>query len=216
MGSPSKSNISNGDRFNRWVVISEIEIHNNRSFVKCICDCGTVRLVRCDCLGISKSCGCFSIEKAILTHTKHSHNRRISNGTTQEYNTWINMKNRCNNPKNTAYHNYGGRGIKVCDRWNGSFQNFIDDMGPKPSKFHTLDRIDNNRNYEKSNCKWATKREQANNRRTNKFIVIDGESISYAEAARRAGVSPLTISCRVRNGWDVDKILTGPRKNQYK
>jgi hypothetical protein len=101
----------------------------------------------------------------------------------REYRTWRHIRSRCRNKNNPAYKDYGGRGISVCDRWN-SFANFLADMGPKPSPKHQIERIDNDGDYEPSNCRWATPIEQSNNRRTNHFITIRGRTLSIADWAR--------------------------------
>jgi hypothetical protein len=114
------------------------------------------------------------------------------------------MRQRCLNPNHTAYHNYGGRGIRVCDRW-GVFQNFLDDMGKRPSRFHTLDRIDNDGHYEPSNCRWATRDEQAANRRTNVLLDYMGERTTLSEAARRSGIPLDTLWRRINvHRWPAD------------
>jgi hypothetical protein len=116
---------------------------------------------------------------------------------TKEYISWQGMHARCKNSNNPGFKNYGGRGIKVCERWENSFLNFLQDMGPKPSKDHSLDRIDNNGNYEPSNCRWATQYEQGNNRRNNIFIEHNGKSRSVAEWSRILNLSPLFIKREV-------------------
>ena len=121
------------------------------------------------------------------------------------YNTWAGMLRRCNNPKAPNYHDYGGRGITVCDRWT-KFENFYADMGPRP-KGRTLDRIDNGGNYEPSNCKWSTRQEQNDNRRNT--ILINGEPL--AVVARRHGMSPKTLYNRyVLLGWTLERALNTP------
>ena len=119
---------------------------------------------------------------------------------TPEYKAWCNMKVRCNNPRGFGYENYGGRGIKVCDRWSASFQAFLDDMGRRPSANHSLDRVDVNGDYEPANCKWSTRHEQMANTTRNRFVVVGGQRIIVAEAARRLGVTVNTVRQRMRMG----------------
>ena len=125
----------------------------------CLCECGTVKSVRASSLqrGKSKSCGCYleDYRNAMVTHGLTG---------TPEYRTWMNMLNRCRNPNVPGFEHYGGRGITVCDRWQ-RFENFFSDMGPRPSKQHSIDRIDVNGPYAPSNCKWSTALEQVTNRR---------------------------------------------------
>jgi hypothetical protein len=119
------------------------------------------------------------------------------------------MKERCTN---TAFKNYGGRGISVCQRWADSFEVFISDMGPRPSPKHSIDRIDNDGNYEPGNCRWATNLEQARNRRTNRVITLDGESLCLVDWAKRTGVDHRTISERLRKGWDERRAVLTPAR----
>lgn len=117
------------------------------------------------------------------------------------------MIGRCGNPNGPAYHRYGGRGITVCERWR-SFANFRADMGSRPTPQHTIERIDNDRGYEPSNCRWATRREQQNNMRRNRYVTLRGERMTVAQAARAVGVCYETMHGRVRKGLNLE---TGER-----
>lgn len=126
--------------------------------------------------------------------------------------SWYGAVRRCEYTRDRNYPYYGGRGIKVCDRWRvpGGFANFLADMGPRPSPRHSLDRIDYNGNYEPSNCRWTTARGQARNRRNNTLITIDGETLSLAEWGERAGISPKTIQSRIARGLTGRDLLAAP------
>jgi hypothetical protein len=159
-----KLNIVSGQKFNRLTIIEEVEQKEYRRYFKCKCDCGNELIVFMSSLTLNrtKSCGCLNMENKI-NRRKHSHT--INGVITSEYTAWVNMRNRCYNPKNNRYKIYGGRGIKVCDEWLKSFKNFIDDIGRKPGPQYSIDRINVNGNYEPSNCRWATPEQQANNKR---------------------------------------------------
>tara|TARA_R110002126_G_scaffold68046_6_gene172108 strand:- start:387 stop:896 length:510 start_codon:yes stop_codon:yes gene_type:complete len=144
--------------FNYWTIIlySHTDKHKERHYL-CECRCGKqiTKSIKAILNGKSKSCGCLNISN----HVRHG----LSNS--KIYNSWQNIKNRCTNPNSTQWKWYGERGIKVCDRWLNSFENFMLDMGIPPTKKHSIDRINNDGNYEPSNCKWSTMKEQCNNRR---------------------------------------------------
>lgn len=132
----------------------------------CMCICGKEKLAHADHLksGSTRSCGCLNLEVLLKMSVKHGNTRNKQN--TPEYTAWCGMFKRCNNdPKSKSWPYYTGRGITVCQRWKDSFQNFLDDMGLKPSPLHSIDRINNDGNYEPLNCKWSTKKEQSLNRR---------------------------------------------------
>jgi hypothetical protein len=160
-----------GKIFERLTVLRETEKRSQSSIVwLCRCVCGKEKLVSARCLvhGLVRSCGCLSKEITVKHNkdrTRHGHS--ASRVVTSEYKSWVTAKQRCGNPHNHNFPGYGGRGIKVCDRWLHSFENFFADMGPKPEpkSLYSLDRVLVNGNYEPSNCRWATASEQARNRR---------------------------------------------------
>ena len=163
-----------GMKFGRLVVIKRGENGNNKGTRwQCLCECGNERLVLGSLLvnGNTESCGCLNKELASkMCKEKLIHGCAINGKQSKEYRVWGGLRSRCNNPKNASYENYGGRGISVCERWN-DFRNFLEDMGERPPGLE-IDRIDNDGNYEPGNCRWATSKQQKENRRKPKLTKL--------------------------------------------
>lgn len=180
-----------GKRFTRLTVISFHGVGSRGRYWLCKCDCGNEKITNTYSLTSNhcKSCGCLQIDKIReqgFRNATHGCNR-VKNQTT-EYGSWSDMRTRCYNPNNKNYPNYGGRGITICDQWRYSFETFLADMGLKPSKKHTLDRIKVNGNYEPSNCRWATRKEQNRNTRANHYITYNGKTQCIADWAEEFGM----------------------------
>lgn len=182
---------------------------------ECRCECGVVRNVRaCTLLaGEAHSCGCGSREAASTNNLRHGCGRAGAKRT-PEYQSWSGMIQRCTNPKNTAWKNYGARGITVCERWR-DFANFLADMGDRPSLKHSIDRIENNKGYEPGNCAWATKLSQCRNTRKNVMLEFRGETKCLSEWAETLGVNRDALRTRIESGWSVEDALSTPVK-QYR
>ncbi len=195
-----------GQQFGRWTVVSFAGMDLARSTWNCRCECGVIRVVLAKSLikSLSRSCGCYKRDVAGLALTTHGQTG------TSEYNIWTKMRARCNNPTNNQFHNYGGKGITVCERWLNSFAHFFADMGPKPTPTHSIDRIDNKLGYFKDNCRWATPKQQAGNTSQNVWLELNGERMIVADWAIRLGVNSFLIYTRLRRGWTVDRTLTTP------
>lgn len=127
-----------------------------------------------------------------------------------EYLAWLSMKARCEYPKGRCFRDYGGRGIKVCEKWKNSYSAFLFDMGPRPTKDHSIVRIDNDGNYEPTNCRWATRSEQQNNRRCNRRVTIHGECMTLSQCANRYGLAKSLIRQRLDRGWDAETAVSVP------
>lgn len=197
-----------GTRFGRLTIIRADDRTMPGRAVRWIvlCDCGTERSVIGSLLmdGRTKSCGCLSAEQTRMRSTTHGMTG------SQEYRIWSTMRDRCSNPNAAGYSRYGGRGITVCPEWQ-AFDQFISDMGLKPTREHSIDRIDNDGPYAPWNCRWATPAEQARNkRRPIKTLTHNGKTATIAEWARATGLSMATIYSRLDLGWSIEKSLTHP------
>lgn len=165
---------------------------NGHTLWRCRCECGKEKVLPVSSVrsGHTKSCGCYGKEKCKIPK---KHGLSYSH----EYKSWSGAKERCINLNNKRYDRYGGRGIIMCDRWANSFENFFADMGPAP-KGCSIDRIDNDGNYEPSNCRWASNKEQANNTSCVKNVLLFGVKMSCRDAAKILGISPSSITQRTK------------------
>jgi hypothetical protein len=196
-----------GQRFSRLTVIEFVEIRDGVAMWSCLCSCGN-KLV---CRGVNlkknntKSCGCLKRDVTIA--------RNISLKTTHGmystpiYKVWASMKRRCCCPSSHNYKNYGGRGITICKRWM-SFENFYEDMGDRPSDQHSIERLDNDKGYNRENCCWVLPEQQTRNKRSNRNITYKGETKILADWAKQFNISRVTISSRIKRGWSVEDALT--------
>ena len=193
-----------GMKFGRYTVVEFAGRKNRAIHWKCLCDCGETKIVATGHLtaGRTVSCGCYSRERAAKGNTTHGKSR------SRVYKIWLGMLQRCQNPNSSSYDRYGGRGIKVCKRWE-SFENFYEDMGDPPRRT-SLDRIDNDGDYEPGNCKWATRKEQASNTRRNHIIEYQGEEFILTQLAEKVGINHDTLRSRLRNGWSVERAVETP------
>lgn len=223
---PSHKDIS-GARFGRLTVLHEFLprlIEGSRW--TCRCDCGNEKVAWLRKLrsGKAVSCGCASkewvasfggrfVDKAMAVVRKHGH---ASGGTrSSEYDSWMAMKQRCLNPSDGAWSRYGARGITVCQRWADSFEAFLEDMGPKPTPKHTIDRLRPTGNYEPGNCRWATKEQQGQENKTNLIpLAYDGVMYpSISAACRAAGVNKQSVLRRLWRGTPPDRVFDGLRRH---
>lgn len=198
-----------GMRFGRLTAIRLGKPHVSPSRCQitwiCLCDCGNYVTIQRGSLrsGTTSSCGCkYQDAGAKRRKGKFFH--------APEYNTWTAMKQRCGNPNNPEWHNYGGRGIKIWPAWEESFHAFLLDMGKRPTPAHSIERIEKNGNYEPGNCEWATPYVQSRNRRNNRVLELDGEVMVLSDWAVRIGITPATLSERLSR-FDTRTALTTPK-----
>jgi len=197
-----------GKRFTRLVVVDFSHMHGKKSYWICECDCGNTHVVRRDCLTGKQvqSCGCLNTE---------SRPNQITHGgsRTPLYRIWASMIQRCENPNNTGYKDYGQRGISVCKDWHdfGIFQNWSKNNGYKRGL--ELDRIDNDGHYEPDNCRWVTRRMQTLNTRRTHWVTRNGVTKPLIEWIKESGLPRNTVYSRILTlGWDYEKALTTPVK----
>lgn len=198
--------------FHRLTVVGRLGTSGREPLWDVLCECGTRSATTSSRLrgGITKSCGCLKRETAGASKVTHGATR---GGATKEYATWARIITRCTNPNIRNWNRYGGRGISVCERWRSSFEAFLADMGPSPSRRHSIDRYPNNDgNYEPGNCRWATAEQQARNTSAARILVIDGRALSVVEWAESEGctVSPSAIYSRLSKDWPPRAAVFAP------
>lgn len=188
-----------GEKFGK-LTIEQLAGKNNRGYlVECLCECGNRRVFAIKDLrsGNNKSCGCLAY--------KHGKTR------TRIYRAWSNMKKRCNNEQHKDYRNYGGRGIKYCEKWE-TFDGFYDDMGEEYADNLTIDRIDVNGDYTKANCRWITVKEQGNNKRNTRYFEYKGEILTLTDIADKYGVKYKLMKDRINTlGWSIEQAVEEPK-----
>ena len=198
------------ERFGKLLVLSRVKNIRRRTAWLCRCDCGAIAVKITKYLrnGDTTSCGCAGKH---VCETKHGLSNKIP-----EYRIWKQMRRRCNNPRMKDYPRYGGRGIRICRRWD-SFTMFLADMGRRPSGDHSIERKDNNGDYGPENCVWATDAQQRRNKRTSVVLTRprDGKRMNIKDWARAIGVTTDTIHRRLRNGWSLDEALDPANKNPH-
>lgn len=200
-----------GTRFGRLIILHQTEAGKHPTWM-CRCDCGTEKEILFESMqsGKTQSCGCLNIEKIKERMTKHGENRVGQR--TPEYDAWAHIKTRTTNKNYREFHLYGGRGITMAKRWLNCFENFLEDMGRRPSKDHSIDRIDNNKGYTPKNCRWATEVEQQNNRRDNVLMTFKGETMSVSAWGRKLGIIPSVLFARIKRWGKIDRVLTQPKR----
>ena len=191
-----------GLRFGRLTVLSLAENY----CVQCVCDCGKRKKIAAHSVrsGVTRSCGCIHSEITSARNRKHG-----LHGST-EWATWISMRQRCRDYRSSVWKKYGARGITICERWN-TFVNFLQDMGKKPFPEAQIDRINNDGNYEPENCRWTSRKENCRNRRSTRFVTLNGITKSLAEWCDNAPVSYQTVHRRLRSGWSMVSALMTPK-----
>lgn len=199
-----------GAKYGNWTVTEYAgKTKNGTTKWLCYCGlCGEFGIVNASSLnrGRSSSCGCERTKDFVKRSTKHGMFG------SSEYSIWNGMIGRCYRKSTSSYPRYGGRGITVCDRWLESFENFYSDMGPRPSKDHSIERTDNDGNYDPSNCVWATQKQQVSTKSTTRKFDIDGDFLTIKEIAEKTGIEYKTLRSRINNGMTIDKAISIPKR----
>lgn len=210
--------VSEGQRFGKLTVIREAERQYGHRYILCQCDCGNQKTINLNSLihGASNSCGCFRKEFIANKNFKHGFAYR-ENGLERLYRIWSGMKRRCFDSNFRDYNNYGGRGISVCNEWKENYSVFREwALSNGYSDKLTLDRIDNNGNYEPSNCRWTTIQIQSNNKRVNRRITYKGETHTIADWGRITGIDADKIGKRLKKGLPLEQVFFNGNLKHYK
>lgn len=192
-----------GKKYNMLTVLEKKE----HGYYLCECDCGNLKEIKKYNFtsGETRSCGCYYKETRFLNNKKHGLSKHPL------YKTWHNIRARCKNPNATKYNLYGGKGIKICYEWDNSFKNFYDwSIKNGWEKGLTIERKDNNKNYEPNNCKWANYKEQNNNTSQNHKLTFKGKTMNIVQWAEYLNISQKMLSERIRRGWSIERALTTP------
>lgn len=198
-----------GRRFGKLVAVEELAKDGRKRKWRLRCDCGNevIALQKSFCSGgTRKSCGCANIKP----------NQLHGLSKIPEYRAWINMRTRCYDENTPYFGTWGGRGIRVCDRWLGSFEAFLADVGPRPTNKHSLDRIDVNGNYEPGNVRWALPKTQCRNQRVNHLVTMQGRTMTLADAVDSAPVPYNTVLYRLKRGWNIEDAVRFPARKGYR
>jgi hypothetical protein len=195
-----------GRRFGKLVALRFVARRTHQTMWLFRCDCGTEKEIAAGVVkaGSTVSCGCHIREVTRLRSTSHGH--KSGGAESPEYKSWRSMLDRCEKPSHKSFSGYGGRGVSVCSEWH-EFAAFLRDMGLRPAAGYSLDRINANGNYAPDNCRWATARTQAANRRSSRLVNIDGELVCIAEAGRRLGLGRSKVNARIHRGWTPEQAL---------
>lgn len=196
-----------GEKYGRLTVVKFYGIKNHKAMFECICECGNTTIAQGQLLrrGTTKSCGC------LLRETREKCRKTHGMTDTHLYGVWCTMKSRCHNPKSQRYELYGGRGIEVCEEWRNSFETFYEwaiANGYKDGL--TIDRIDVDKDYRPDNCRWATVKQQQNNRRNNRLIEYNGETRTLHEWSDKLNIKYGTLHYRLKAGWSIEKAFSTP------
>lgn len=195
-----------GQKFGRLTVVERAVLASGRAHWRCRCECGNEKAILGKHLrrGLIRSCGCLASD---MTTIRNETQDGLTKAHRSTYRTWTSMLARCEN-----HHGYAGRGIVVCDRWRASFADFLDDMGPRPAG-HSIERVNNDGNYEPGNCRWATRHDQARNTRRNRYVDANGKRMIVTDWAKETGISAALVYDRMSRGWsEADAVTRPPRR----